>query len=58
MLACVFAVGNAEAKVKVEALEQLIAEVVAFDHSEVLDLRVTDNEFDAGKGEKRKFSSH
>lgn len=37
MLACVLAAGDAEAKVEVEALEQPVAEVVPFNHAEVVD---------------------
>lgn len=37
VLTCVFAAGHTEAKLKVEAFEQLIAEVVSLDHSEVVD---------------------
>lgn len=37
VLARVFAAGHAEAELKVEALEQLIAEVVPLNHAEVVD---------------------
>lgn len=47
MLASVFAVRNAEAEVEIEALQQLIAEVMPFDHAEVLDLRIADDKLDS-----------
>lgn len=45
MLAGVSAVGDTEAKVKVEALQQVIAEVVSLDHAEVVQGPVSDGEF-------------
>lgn len=45
MLAGVSAVGDAEAKVKVEALQQVVAEVVSLDHAEVVQGPVSDGEF-------------
>ena len=41
MLDCVLAVGNTEAELKVEALEQAVAEEVALDHAELADGFVT-----------------
>jgi len=38
VLTCVLAAGHAEAKLKVKALEQLLAEVVSLDHAEVVEL--------------------
>lgn len=40
VLACVLAARHAEAKLKIEALEQLIAEVMSLDHAEVVDGRL------------------
>lgn len=45
MLAGVSAVGDTEAEVKVEALQQVIAEVVSLDHAEVVQGPVSDGEF-------------
>lgn len=45
MLAGVSAVRNAEAKVKVEALQQVIAEVVSLDHAKVVQGSVSNGEF-------------
>lgn len=41
MLAGVLAAGDAEAKVEVEAFEQLVAEVVPLNHAEVVDRLVS-----------------
>lgn len=50
VLARVLAARHAEAELKVEALEQLIAEVVSLNHAEVVDGRVAHSEFhSAGK---------
>lgn len=48
MLAGVSAVGDTEAEVKVEALQQVIAEVVSLDHAEVVEGPVSDGEFHPG----------
>lgn len=45
MLAGVSAVRDAEAEVEVEALEQVIAEVVSLDHAEVVEGSVSNGEF-------------
>ena len=44
MLASVLAAGHAEAKLKVEALEELLAKVMPLDHPEVIDRRVSHGE--------------
>lgn len=56
MLAGVSAVGDAEAKVKVEALQQVIAEVVSLDHAKVVEGSVSNGEFHTviGFGEGKK----
>ena len=48
MLAGVLAAGDAEAKVEVEAFEQLVAEVVPLDHAEVVDRLVSHCELHRG----------
>lgn len=57
MLAGVSAVGDAEAEVKVEALQQVIAEVVSLDHAKVVEGSVSNGEFHTiigfGKGGKK-----
>lgn len=45
MLAGVSAVRDAEAKVKVEALQQVIAKVVSLDHTKVVEGSVSNGEF-------------
>lgn len=56
MLAGVSAVRDAEAEVKVEALQQVIAEVVSLDHAKVVEGSVSNGEFHTiigfGKGKK------
>lgn len=56
MLAGVPAVWDAEAKVKVEALQQVLAKVVSLDHAKVVEGSVSDGEFHTiiglGQGEK------
>lgn len=57
MLAGVSAVRDAEAKVKVEALQQVIAKVVSLDHTKVVEGSVSNGEFHTmiglGRGEKK-----
>lgn len=45
MLAGVSAVRDAEAKVKVETLQQVIAKVVSLDHAKVVEGSVSNGEF-------------
>lgn len=56
MLAGVSAVRDAEAEVKVEALQQVIAEVVSLHHAKVVEGSVSNGEFHTiigfGKGKK------
>lgn len=46
MLAGVLTAGDAEAELKVEALQQLISEVMPLNHAEVIDRNVTHCELD------------
>lgn len=47
VLARVLAARHAEAKLEIEALEQLIAEVMSLDHAEVVDGRLSHRELHA-----------
>ena len=54
VLAGVLAAGDAEAKLKVEALQELLPEVVPLNHAEVIDGDVTHGELDTWGGKKWK----
>lgn len=49
MLTRVLAAGHAEAKFKIKALQQLIAEVVSLDHAEVVDGCVSHRELNSAE---------
>lgn len=54
MLACVLAAGDAEAELKVEALQQLFTKVVPLDHPKVIDGDVPYCELNAEETTSRK----
>lgn len=58
MLACVAAVGNAEAEVEVEALEQLILKEVPLDHAEARHGAVADCELHPGTGSREEHGNN
>jgi len=51
VLTCVLTAGDAEPKLKIKTLQQLIAEVMPLNHAEVIDGFVPHCEFHPGKEE-------
>ena len=58
MLHCVFAVGYAETKLKVEAFEESVTEVVLLDHTELVDGLVTHRELYAERSNRTVSQQH
>lgn len=49
MFTCVFTAGDTESKLKVEALQELLTEVMSLNHSKVINGLVADCKFNPGK---------
>lgn len=53
VLACVFAAGHTEAKLKIKALKELIAEIVPLYHTEIVDGCVSNSELHSARKAKK-----